>query len=494
VIGLLAWPRRGLATLRTVRVRLTLWYVALLAVILVGFSALLYASLARDLRVELDRWLSERELQIADNMEIRNGRIDLGDAAGELGSDALVAAYNLDGSQVVGGGTARSRASLAPALAALPRGERAYQTLEAAGEEWRVLTAPAIDRGMVVGVIQVARSERDLEAALRQLVLLMALAIPLTLLVAVAGGLFLAGRALDPIARITRAAARIGAEDLSRRLAFRGDDELGRLAATFDGMLDRLERAFQRQRQFTADASHELRTPLALMTSQVEVALGRPRPAAEYRRVLASVHEDARRMTQLVAQLLTLARADAGEEITVREPLDLAELIVDLVAALEPLAEARGVSLRTGPIVSAVVAGDQTRLTQLLVNLVDNAVKYTASGGEVVVALASEFGAAVVRVDDTGVGIAPEHLPHIFERFYRTDKARGREDGSTGLGLAISQWIVHAHGGDIAVTSEPGRGTTVTVRLPLVAGEAATGRAARPATAAAPTATGADVS
>jgi heavy metal sensor kinase len=486
-------PRPGLDALCTVRVRLTLWYVALLAVILVGFSAFLYASLSRSLRGELDRWLAERELHIADNLDMRNGRIDLGDAAGELGADAVVAAYNPAGAQVIGGGTARSRASLGPTLAALSRGESGYLTLEADGEEWRVLTAPWTERGVRLGVIQVARSAHDLHGALRQLVLLMLLAIPLTLLVAVAGGLFLAGRTLDPIDRITRAAARIGAEDLSRRLGLRGRDELGRLAATFDAMLDRLERAFQRQRQFTADASHELRTPLALMTSQIEVALGRPRPAAEYRRVLESVHQDARRMSQLVAQLLTLARADAGEEILVREPLDLADLAVDLVAAMEPLADARGVRLRTGSVVSALVAGDQTRLTQLLVNLVDNAVKYTPSGGQVVVSAAPEPDTAVVRVEDTGVGIAPEHLPHIFERFYRTDKARGREDGAAGLGLAISQWIVHAHGGDIAVASEPGRGTTVTVRLPLAVVGA--GHAVPPAAAsalAAPTAASAE--
>src|SRR6185503_9833274 len=166
-----------------------------------------------------------------------------------------------------------------------------------------------------------------------------------------------------------------------RRLGFRGRDELGRLAATFDAMLDRLEGAFQRQRQFTADASHELRTPLALMTSQVELALARARPAAEYRRVLASVQEDARRMGQLVAELLTLARADAGQEPIQREPLDLAELAGGVVAAMEPLAQTRGVRLAAGVVVPTVVAGDQTRLTQLLVNLVDNAVKHTPAGG-----------------------------------------------------------------------------------------------------------------
>jgi hypothetical protein len=180
VTALRGWPRRAWAALRTVRVRLTLWYVALLAVILVGFSVVLYISLERNLRAELDRWLAEREQHIADNVEIKNGRIDLGDAADELGSDALLAVYSLTGSQVVGGGSARSRATLGPMLAALPRDERRYHGLEAAGEQWRVLTALAIERGTVVGVIQVARSEDDLQAALRQLLVLMAFAIPAT--------------------------------------------------------------------------------------------------------------------------------------------------------------------------------------------------------------------------------------------------------------------------------------------------------------------------
>jgi heavy metal sensor kinase len=473
--------RRGWAALRSLRVRLTLWYVALLAAILVGFSVFLYASLARNLGAELDRSLVELQPRVADSVDIRGRGIDVGDLADELGADALVAVYSLTGEQVLAGGSSRSRAGLGSALAALPRDQSALQALSAAGERWRVLTFPAVERGVVVGAIQIARSERGLEAALRQLFLLIALAIPLTLLVAVAGGLFLAGRALDPIDRITRAAARISAEDLSRRLGFRGgDDEVGRLAATFDGMLDRLEGAFQRQRRFTADASHELRTPLAILASQLEVALDRPRAANEYRQVLQSVADDVGGMTQLVAELLMLARADAGQEVVARERLDLAELAAQVLSAMEQLARSRGVRLRGEVGRSVAVAGDQTRLTQLLLNLVDNALKYTPAGGEVTVAVTSEPGAAVVRVTDTGIGIAPADLPHVVERFYRADRARGRAAGGAGLGLAISQWIARAHGGDIALASELGHGTTVTLRLPrAVGGPTADGAVAR---------------
>jgi heavy metal sensor kinase len=458
---------RAWAALATLRVRLTLWYVALLAAILLAFSAFLYASLARTLHDQVDRSLADHAQRIVDALEVQDGRVELGDAPDDQAAGMVTVAYGPTGQQLVAGGSPPPPPGLLAALAAMPRGERALRTVAVAGEEWRVLTVPVVERGRVAAVVQVARSEREVGAALRGLLSLMGVAVPLTLLVAVAGGLFLAGRALDPIDRITRAAARIGAEDLSRRLGFRGRDEVGRLAATFDDMLDRLERAFQRQRQFTADASHELRTPLALLSSQAEVALARPRPAAEYRRVLTSVHEDARRMSQLVAELLTLARADAGQEAVAREPLDLGELVAQVVEAMAPLADARGVRLRTGGVVPAVVAGDQTRLTQLLVNLVDNALTYTPAGGDVTVSVAVEGGTAAIAVADTGIGIAPEHLARVFERFYRADPARERGRGGAGLGLAISQWIARAHGGDISATSEPGRGTTFTVRLPL---------------------------
>jgi signal transduction histidine kinase len=233
-------------------------------------------------------------------------------------------------------------------------------------------------------------------------------------------------------------------------------------------MLDRLEAAFQRQRQFTADASHELRTPLAMLRSQIDVALQRRRRGGEYEQILASLREDTERLSQMVGELLTLARADAGQEVLEREPVNLDELAIQVVAAMQPLAATRGVQLRheAGPGPGAVVLGDQTRLMQLFVNLVDNGLKYTPAGGVVVVSVHADAERITVRVTDTGVGIAAEHLPHLFERFYRADAARARAEGGAGLGLAICQWIAHAHGGTIVIDSEAGRGTAVSVALP----------------------------
>jgi heavy metal sensor kinase len=454
-------------------VRLTLWYVALLALTLVAFSAFLYGSLARNLHAAIDTALTTQAQQILQTLD--DERPSLTDAGDRIAPEMLVALYDRTGTRLLGGFARQMKPDNKSALAAAAQGRQTIETVALVGSlEARRLTMPVLQPGQVIAVLQVVRPERDVAAALHKLLLLMGVAIPLTLLCAVAGGLFLAGRALTPIDRITVAAAHIDADDLSQRINFQGDmDEAGRLAATFDHMLARLEAAFRRERRFTADASHELRTPLTILTSEVDVALERPHSAAHYRQVLRSVREDASRMDQLLSQLLTLARADAGHAALVRERLALTDLADEVVRTMEPLAAMRDVRLvyagSSQSPEAVVVDGDQSRLIQLLMNLIENGLKYTPAGGSVSVAVRRATAWAIIDVADTGVGITPEHLPHVFDRFYRADKARAREAGGTGLGLAISQWIVQAHGGTIGVASAPGRGTTFTVRLPLAA-------------------------
>lgn len=463
--------RRAWANLRTIRVRLTLWYVALLAVILAAFSAFLYVDLSRSLHDEVDRLLRSEAQRLIATLDIEDGQPRFGDGPDNLQVGTVAALYDPTGQHLLANDPRQPLPAVAEALGRAAQGQQTLTTIRFPdGTEWRVLTTPVAENGRPITVLQVARAERDIEATLGQLMTLMALAVPLTLLLAIAGGVFLAGRALNPIDRITRMAAAISARDLSQRLNLSGNDEVGRLAATFDRMLDRLEAAFQRQRQFTADASHELRTPLTMLRSQIDVALERRRSAAEYARVLASVREDTDRIGQLLGDLLTLARADAGREPLARERVDLNDLAEQVVTAMQPLARQRGLGLQRGNGVPVPVEGDQTRLMQLLVNLVDNALKYTPSGGAVTVSAGQEAGWGVLLVVDTGIGIAPEHLPHLFERFYRVDKARARSEGGTGLGLAICRWIAEAHGGTIGVESQPGGGTTFTVRLPLAPG------------------------
>jgi len=286
--------------------------------------------------------------------------------------------------------------------------------------------------------------------------------LPLALLGAGIGGFALAGRALSPVDRITRVAAEISEQDLSRRLPVAANDELGRLATTFNALIRRLQQAFERQRRFTADASHELRTPLSLIQAITGQKLMRRREPEEYEQALRQIDEATAYMSKLVAHLLTLARADAGQLTLAREPLDLTELL-EHVAGQVGDSSGRVIPVyAAGP---ALAIGDTLRLTELFLNLLENASKYTPPEGTVEVHVCREQGSIEVAIRDTGIGIPPEHLPHIFDRFYRVDKARAREAGGTGLGLAISQWIAEAHGGSIRAESAPGQGTTMTVTL-----------------------------
>jgi len=238
-------------------------------------------------------------------------------------------------------------------------------------------------------------------------------------------------------------------------------------------MISRLEQAFERERRFTADASHELKTPLAILRGDIEVALRRERMPEEYQRVLKSSLEEIARLTKLTEDLLTLARSDAGESVLELEQVQLDQLASEARAYIAPLADSAGVALSyDAPPSPVVVEGDQKRLKQLLVNLLDNAIKYTPSGGSARLALAVEDANAVIEVTDTGRGIPSAALPHIFERFYRQTDPRDSRVTGFGLGLAISKWIVDAHGGLIEAESQESRGSRFTVRLPLSASTA----------------------
>jgi heavy metal sensor kinase len=281
-----------------------------------------------------------------------------------------------------------------------------------------------------------------------------------------AGGWVISARILRPVAAISATASAISATNLSERIdAGKVDRELAELAGVLNAMFDRLEAAFERQARFTADASHELRTPLAILRSHAELALSRPRTPDEYRETVETCLGATRRMTALVEGLLTLARADAGKLELRRQPVDLRHVVEEGVALFEPLAEGRGVSLAAS-LAPANVTGDPDRLGQVLTNLLSNAVQYNRPGGAVRVELGVAAAEAVLSVSDTGCGIPEGDRPHIFERFYRVDKARSRASGGNGLGLAICKSIVEAHGGTIGFETKPGQGSTFWVRLP----------------------------
>ena len=331
----------------------------------------------------------------------------------------------------------------------------------------RVKTLPILLDGAVVGALEVGQSEDDVSDTLATLIIIMAIAYPVTLVVASLGGFFLAGRALSPIDNITRAARQISAEDLGQRLGLRlPDDEVGRLARTFDEMIARLEDAFRRQRQFTADASHELRTPLTIIKGQIEVSLQKDRESEAYRQVLQGVNEEVDRLIRLSGSLLTLTRADAGQIPLTFEAVDVGDIVAGIVEQVRPAATDKGIAIGYDPGPPLTVKADEDLMLQLMLNLLDNAIKYTPRGGKVSVGWSTDGKLVALQVKDTGIGIAPEHLPYLFDRFYRVDKARTRAEGGAGLGLAISHWIAQVHNASIDVYSAPGQGPSFTLLLP----------------------------
>ena len=457
-----------------VRWRLTLWVAALLGAVLLAFGGLLYLGLRQRLRTAFDEGLLNQTAVVLAAVGVEGDRLALDLQAGVGRNDEyVVRLFDWQGRALAADGSAGKAVPDDPTdVAAALAGETRIATLRVGGddpEHLRVATVPVrLDGdGPVVGALQVGLDRYAQDRVLDQLLLALTLAAPLALAAAAGSAYLLAGRILTPVADVTRLAAAVGADDLGARLGLDlPDDELGRLARTFDAMLARIEDAFERQRRFTGDAAHELRTPLSLIRSQVDLALARPRPADEYREALVAIDADVVRLTGLVASLLALARADSGRLPLDPAPCDLAEVVAPVLEQYAPLADEAGLALASETAPTPAVA-DEDLLVQVLVNLLDNALAHTPAGGRVVVACRpAADGGARLWVADTGRGIPPAHRERVFDRFYRVDPGRARAAGGTGLGLAICRAIADAHGGTIAIGDEPAGGTRVEVRLP----------------------------
>ena len=465
---------------RSIHARLTLWYTSLLTITVLILGAIAYSLLGYSLAHDVDAALQGVAQTLA--AQPSRGRPPLLPAdidalfrqfLGTFPWDRYVERRDPWGGQERRAPTARSQELPLSdhALKRAAEGLSTFETVEGVGRDpVRVLTWPVREAGRVTSVIQVGMSLESVAAARRRFLLVMAAVLPLGLLSAGGGGWLLARRALKPVDRMTEAARRISAERLEERLETSGtDDELDRLANTLNDMFGRLDAAFRQIRQFSADASHELQTPLTILKGELEVALRSPRSPEEYRRVLASALEESERLAHLVEGLLLLARADAGVLRMDRRPMDLAPLVADVCEQVRILAAAHAVALELGPNESITIEGDEAQLRRLLLNLVDNAIKYTPPGGRVTLTLQRVGGWASLRVSDTGVGLSPEEQESLFQRFYRATKTHVRDEGGAGLGLCIARSIAEAHGGRIQVESAPGHGSTFTVLLPLQA-------------------------
>jgi len=460
-------PLSFLPPLSSLRARLALWYLLVFGAILALFGAGVYVQVRGSLLAGVDTALQARAETVLGQVSVgADGRPRYrGGDAPTAEAEAAVYLFDARGHlrERIAGAT-----ELPPRPTALVVALGGHDDWATAGNQ-RLYTASVRDgRGRVAGVVQVVQSLDTVTSETDELLAVLLLAMPALLLVATAGGVFLAGRALAPIDRITRTAAAIGAGNLAGRLGpMPRADEVGRLAATFDDMLDRLERAFAQQRQFTADASHELRTPLTIITGDLDVLLRRRRAPEEYEEVARGVADEVTRVGRLVEDLLTLARADSGQAELAREFIYLDALVDDIAAGPRRLAAAKGVVLDTRLARDVAVIGDPARLRQLALNLLGNAVTYTPEGGRVTVTLTAAGDMARLEVADTGIGIAPEDLPRVFDRFFRADEARTHSEGGTGLGLAIARWSVEAHGGRIGVRSGLGVGSVFTATAPL---------------------------
>jgi len=449
---------------KSIKFRLTVWYLIAIVLPLVAFGAVAYFMLSKNLYRNLDLALQVRVAELQNSITVTDHQISF-----EQKFNDLVLIYDADSVLLQRLGPNVRFSIIEKMVQQALFGQSGFLTTPTTeGQGVRLYAAPFnLDSRTRVAVIvgRLTSEIQDMLSIFRVIIIYSALAV---VLLAGVGGMFLANRTLQPVDHITDIAREIGEGDLSRRINIQSEDELGRLASTLNRMIARLEEAFQKQRQFAADASHELRTPLAIIQAESSLALDKKRTQVEYRRSLDLVSQEVTYMSEIIGKLLLLARNDAGIEPLNLQEVNVKDLFTELSSDVEALAQEKGVAFNLGPMDNLTVKGDRFRLRQLFLNILDNAIRYTPSGGTVSSLLVRKNGSALVSISDTGMGIPAEDLPFIFDRFYRVDKARSRPDGGLGLGLAIASSIAKLHGGGIEVESQVGKGSTFQITLPLL--------------------------
>ncbi len=459
--------------IRSFRLRLTLWYLGLFSFLFVAFGVFLYGVLGSALRDRLDETLRS-EASTAAGMfddEMTETKGDMGASAADAAAGmqvrgSLIAVFEngrlLDASA---GAPAAELAQVAQALGAAPEGKALdlarFGRYGARAAARRPQSGGGVILVAAIGPLDYITSE------LRLVRRALFIAMPLLLGLAGLGGYLLATRSLAPLGWMAKQAQEIGGASLNRRLEI-GDaaEELTTLAASFNSLLARLDRSFETERRFVADASHELRTPLAVIRGEADVALSHERSPSAYRESLKVILDESRRLSRLVEDLLNLARADSGGVKLRTGDFYFNDLVAECCRSMQALAAERGVELHCAASGDAPFNGDEELLRRMMMNLLDNAIRYTPAGGKVAAEMALNDSGIEIRVSDTGIGIPAEAAPHVFERFYRADDARSRRDGGFGLGLSIVKWIAEAHHGKVQVASRPGHGSEFTVLLP----------------------------
>ena len=482
--------------LDSVRVRLTLWYTAVLTLVLIALSTITYfifwrstvqrtdvnlAELSGAFLTTLDAEVSDQSgpdsLRLAGQVAITEHRF----------RDHVFAIFDDAGNIVVSSQEVPPASSTVPFFSpsfqhffdASSRADRLFGKVKGGRDGYRGFARHFSSLGKTYTLV-ILQSLHQQQEMLEEVTATFAWVIPIAIVLASAGGYFLARKSLAPVVAMSTQAGRIGAANLHERLAVQNDrDELGHLAQSFNGLLDRLSQSFERQRRFMADASHELRTPVAILRGEAEVALSQQaRSLEEYRESLGVLHQEAERLTHIVEDLFTLTRADAGQYPLQPRDFYLDELIAECVHSARTLALAKKICLNLEEASESPIHADESLLRRMILNLLDNAIKYTPEGGSVSVTCRRAGKEYALSITDTGGGIPADLQPRIFERFFRADKARSRTEndgGGAGLGLSISRWIAEAHHGRLQLTHSNSAGSTFTAYLPAEPLPSATG-------------------
>lgn len=447
-----------------IRLRLTLWYLLLMGITFTAFSFYLILRFQNSLQDSIDSSLqitvSKTVAALDEEDFIETGKLTF-DHAGQTQSVSDDFAMRL----LSADGEVWDAYSASESVSGWGGVEAEFSTQQ---NEWRIYSQPVFgSNGQIIGWVQAARSLRSVREAVGDLREQILFGVPLILLLAGLGGYFLANRSLSPVDQITKTAHSINLQDLSKRIHYQGAmDEVGRLAQTFDQMLARLQDSFERERRFTSDAAHELRTPLTALKGQIEVTLSRARNSEEYENKLRELSAQVDRLIRLSAALLFLSRSGQNQITFHPTPVNLSELLGVLIEQLQPLADEKNLKVSAQLADDLFVRGDNDHLVRLFMNLLENALKYTPADGQIQVSAGGDADGVRVTILNSGDGIPSEHIPHLFERFYRVDEDRSSQTGGSGLGLAIAQEIVRLHNGGIDASSRPGQGVTFTVRLP----------------------------
>lgn len=456
--------------------KLTLWYGGILALILVVFSSGVYIYFRNSLQISIDVKIKsiaevlassmtdthnqsvfgnfERYLENVLGRKPKGKFIQIIDASGKIGAkmndietETIPVSFN----------------TMERAL----KGEAVYETMENVNPRLRMLTLPILENKKVTSIVQVGSSLADFDETMRKLLIIMFISIPTSISVTIIVGYFMAKKSLRPVGQIRRAAVKISSSNLDERIDVKGrKDELSRLAETFNEMISRLKDAFQRVNQFSIDVSHELKTPLTILKGETEVALRKERANEEYKKLLESNLEEIDRMSRIIDDLLLLSKADSKDMKLNVENISLRDLLADVCMNMKVVATNKGIDLAVDELTDVRFIGDELKLRRMLLNIIDNGIKYTQKGGVVTVSSSTDNGYAYITVKDNGVGISKDDLKYIFDRFYRADRSRKRESGS-GLGLSISKWIAEAHKGTIEVESQLSAGSQFSIKLPL---------------------------